>query len=75
MGSPVQRITAVGPNSEGDAVSMTTKLGVCLRSEDAACDWLQQASGCLVLPEYVTNIITNSFMTTCSFGVQQFVHT
>jgi hypothetical protein len=26
MGSPLQRITAVGQNSAGDAVSMTTKL-------------------------------------------------
>jgi len=63
----VQRITV------GD-VTMTTKPTVLLRSEDTACDWLQQARGCLVLPEYITNIITNNFMTTCSFGMQNFVH-
>ena len=36
--SPLQRITAAGQNSAGDAVSMTTNLAVWLRIEDAACD-------------------------------------
>ena len=75
VGSPVQRITAVEQNSAGDAVSLTTKSSVLLRSEDTACDWLQQARGCLVFPENITNIITNNFMTTCSFGMQHFFHT
>jgi hypothetical protein len=71
----VQGITAVGQNSTGDAVSMTTKLAAWLRSEDAECDWLQQARGCLVLPEYITNIITNNLTAMCSFDRQHFVHT